>query len=222
MNNFEKYITFYKSLPNPVLPEGIELLNPYTSTEVIRVIHLFFEKYYADKNERYLILGINPGRFGAGITGISFTDPIRLHRVCGIKNSFQNRPELSSVFIYELIEAFGGTEKFYNAFFLSAVSPLGFISNGKNINYYDSKELQRSVNPFIEKTLELQFQLPVSKKKVYCLGMGENVKYLQKLNQRLNYFEKLIPLPHPRWIMQYRRKEKESFIEQMVSLLNND
>ncbi len=38
---------------------------------------------------RYLILGINPGRFGGGITGIPFTDPIRLQNICGIENDFQ-------------------------------------------------------------------------------------------------------------------------------------
>ena len=50
--------------------------------------------------QRHLLLGINPGRFGGGVTGIPFTDPIRLQNVCGIENNFEKKQELSSVFIY--------------------------------------------------------------------------------------------------------------------------
>lgn len=39
------------------------------------------------------ILGINPGRFGAGTTGIAFIDPIRLENECGINNSFPKKVE---------------------------------------------------------------------------------------------------------------------------------
>ena len=87
----------------------------------------FYTKYYSDNNKRILLLGINPGRFGGGVTGIPFTDPVRLEKVCGIKNDFQKKQELSSVFIYEMIEAYGGAEKFYKQFYISAVSPLGFV-----------------------------------------------------------------------------------------------
>ena len=79
----------------------------------------FYEKYYNDNNERYAFFGINPGRFGGGVTGIPFTDPIRLEKICGIPNDFEKKQELSSVFIYDMIDAFGGAAKFYKRFYIS-------------------------------------------------------------------------------------------------------
>src|ERR1700750_535838 len=110
-----------------ILPKYVEVLDAYQREDVQQACTLFYNKYYNDNNERHLLLGINPGRFGGGVTGIPFTDPIRLEKACGIKNGFQKKQELSSVFIYEMIEAFGGAEKFYKQFYFSAMSPLGFV-----------------------------------------------------------------------------------------------
>ena len=38
---------------------------------------------------------------------------------------------------------------FYANYFIGAVCPLGFMKDGKNINYYDDKKLQQAVTPFI-------------------------------------------------------------------------
>ncbi len=58
------------------LPAGITLLNPYGESAFIReTSRLFYEKFYQDVEPRTLILGINPGRFGAGMTGLPL--PIR-------------------------------------------------------------------------------------------------------------------------------------------------
>ena len=67
-------------------------------------------------------------------TGIPFTDPVRLRDICGIENDFQNKPELSSDFIYRLIDVMGGPRHFYKHYYIGAVSPLGFVKNGKNFN----------------------------------------------------------------------------------------
>ena len=34
-------------------------------------------------------------------------------------------------------------------------------------------------------------------------------------------FDEIIPLPHPRFIMQYRRKQKQQFIDQYLHALNS-
>ena len=60
-----------------------------------------------------MILGINPGRHGSGVTGIAFTDTKRLNNDCGISFDEYVTHETSSVFVYEMIKAFGGPEKFY-------------------------------------------------------------------------------------------------------------
>lgn len=172
---------------------------------------LFYEKYYHDVKKRTFILGINPGRFGAGITGIPFTDPIRLEAL-GIPNSFQKRQELSSVFIYEMIRDHGGPEKFYADYYFASLSPLGFVKDGKNYNYYDDRALAESVKPFIIRNIEAQIKFGADLHKVYCLGQGKNFEYLQQLNTEYKWWKEVIPLPHPRWIMQYKLKQKEVYL----------
>src|SRR4029077_11582149 len=129
----------------------------------------FYTKFYNDYNHRHLIIGINPGRFGGGITGIPFTDPIRLGEVCGIPNTFQNRQELSSLFIYQMIDAYGGPAAFYNQFYFTSYSPVGFTKNGKNLNYYDDKILATAIEPFAASCLEEQLSWNVNRDIAYCL-----------------------------------------------------
>ncbi|HEY9115480.1 MAG TPA: uracil-DNA glycosylase family protein [Bacteroidales bacterium] len=202
------------------LPDGIEVINPYQSKDVIESCKNFYSKYYSDTKGRRLILGINPGRFGAGVTGIPFTDPVRLEKECNIKNAFDKRPELSSEFIYSLINTMGGPKHFYSHYFIGAVSPLGFLKDGKNFNYYDSKELTRALKPFIIKTLVEQIACGINSKKCYCLGQGKNFEYLSMINSELKLFSQIIPLPHPRWVMQYRRKKLNEFLEQTAKVLS--
>src|SRR5262245_45774246 len=99
-------------------------MNPYQDNKTMKLVTAFYNQFYSDSNPRTLMLGINPGRFGAGVTGISFTDPIRLERECGIPNDLAKKPELSSDFIYRMINACGGVNKFYGRYLVTAVSPL--------------------------------------------------------------------------------------------------
>jgi len=218
----DKAIHFYDSLQiKTSLPAGTEILNPYDMPAVKDIVRAFFTKYHNDHKDRVVILGINPGRFGAGITGITFTDPIRLEEDCQISNGFEKRAELSSRFIYEVISSYGGCKAFYKRFFLSAVSPLGFIRNGKNLNYYDDRELESSLGDFIESTLLDQLDLGIRRDKAICLGEGKNMKYLEKLNERLGLFGEIKSLPHPRWVMQYRFKRKEEFLGKYLEVLED-
>ncbi len=217
----EKIILFLKQLSQDIqMPDHVHIMNPYLTTEVQQVIERFYKKYYPDQALRTFLLGINPGRFGAGITGISFTDPIRLENNCNIPNPFDKKPEISSVFIYEMIQAFGGPEKFYRRFYITAVCPLGFTKNGKNINYYDLKELEKEVTPFIVSTIRRQLGFGANRKIAFCIGEGKNYKFLKKLNEQYHFFEKIMPLPHPRFVMQYRYKEKEEYIRTYLSILS--
>lgn len=216
----QQILDFYNSQHTGTqLPEGVNVLNPFTNKEVLRVNRLFYERYYQDDHPRVLILGINPGRFGAGVTGIPFTDPIRLHEVCGIDNNFTPRPELSSEYVYRLIEEYGGTERFYRHFLIGAVSPLGFTRDGKNLNYYDDKNLEKKLRTYILRTMKEQIDLAGSSKVALCLGEGKNYKYLLKLNGRHQFFDDILPLSHPRFIMQYRRKMMEEYLRTQLEAL---
>ena len=219
----DKVISFYKGLEfNGSLPEGISIMNPFKDNpQIIPVISQFYGRFYNDERTRNLILGINPGRFGAGVTGIPFTDSRRLTEKCGITIPGLHSFETSSVFIYEMIDCYGGTEKFYSDFFISSIVPLGFTSVNKpgrqvNYNYYDSKELTDAVYIFIVDSLQKQLQFGIAREVCFCLGSGKNFKFLLQLNSDLKLFGKIVPLEHPRYIMQYKSKKKQEYIAKYI------
>jgi hypothetical protein len=221
MNFADNILKFLFNLKLPfTLPKDVEVLDAHTREDVRDACKSFYKKYYSDNNKRHLLIGINPGRFGGGVTGIPFTDPIRLEKVCGIENDFQKKQELSSVFIYDLIDAFGGAEKFYSEFYFSAVSPLGFVKNGKNLNYYDDKILLNHIQPFIVNCMRKQLASGIERAVCFCIGEGENLKYLQLLNEQHKWFERIESLSHPRFVMQYRLKRKQEYIEQYLKKLS--
>lgn len=202
------------------LPAGIELMNPYRDSTVFALCTKFYSRFYSDNHPRTLILGINPGRFGGGITGIPFTDPIKLEQECAIKNDLLKKAELSADFIYAMIEAFGGVDNFYRKFYISAVCPLGFTKNGKNLNYYDLKPLQEAVKDFCVSSIEKQLSFGLNKNRCYCLGGGQNFKFLQQINHSHGFFDEITPLPHPRFIMQYRRKYLNKYLQEYLTALS--
>ena len=92
------------------------------------------------------------------------------------------------------------------------ISPLGFTKAGKNINYYDDVKLEKAVLPFIVKSLDQLMAMGFSKDKCFCIGEGKNFKFLQSLNEEHGWFKEIIPLAHPRFIMQYKRKKLKQYI----------
>ena len=194
------------------LPENVEVLNPFRDSDALELSSRFYQKYYNDEQPRKLILGINPGRFGAGVTGVPFTDPVKLQEVCRIKNDLKKSTEPSAGFIYDMIDAWGGPRSFYKSYFIHAVCPLGFTRDGVNYNYYDDKNLENAVTPFIIDSLKQIIAMGFETEVCYCLGNGKNFKYLKDLNDKKALFGEVIPLPHPRWIVQYRKKRYTEFI----------
>jgi Domain of unknown function (DUF4918) len=212
-------IRFYQQLTPPTLPKDIDLLYPHPDRQVVKVVKAFFEKFYSDNKPRRLMMGINPGRFGAGITGVNFTAPRQLRENCGIDHPWGNSSELSAEFVYEMITAYGGPAKFYAGYFIGAVSPLGYMKDGKNINYYDDKKLLQAVKPFIVDTIRQQLRMGFITDVCFCIGGEKNHKFLSALNEQHGFFQKIVPLAHPRFIMQYRRKKKQEYINEWLSAL---
>ena len=215
----ERIIGFNKGLDfRGALPEGIRIMNPFRESETaMEVSSEFYRKYYNDNAPRHLILGINPGRFGAGLTGIPFTDPKHLGDNCHIVYSGPMAHEPSSVFVYEVIRAYGGEEAFYNKLYINSVCPLGFTSmtsQGKevNYNYYDSRELTADVMDFMVENLQTQLRFGLEQDCCFCFGTGKNEKFLRELNDRHGFFRRIIALEHPRYIMQYKAKTKQAYI----------
>ncbi|MDX2048052.1 MAG: DUF4918 family protein [Chitinophagaceae bacterium] len=206
--------------PDFKLPAGVEIMNPFADEKTFSIVNRFYNKFYKDRSPRCMIFGINPGRFGGGITGIPFTDPHKLKAYCGIDHGFKNVKELSADFVYAVVNEFGGAEKFYHKFFITAICPLGFTLNGRNMNYYDDKKLVKATGPFIIKSIEQQLNTIASYKVCFCLGEGTNYKYFSGLNEKFHFFDKIIPLPHPRWIMQYRRKKMEEYVQLYLEIFS--
>jgi hypothetical protein len=231
----DRIIHFYQSLlPPENLPKGIGVLFPQKDPQVIELIKKFFEKYFNDNKPRRLMLGINPGRYGAGITGVNFTAPRQLKDNCGIVHHLGLTSELSAEFIYDMIGEYGGVKRFYTNWFIGSVCPLGFTSSphppdksgqalrrgtGKNINYYDDKKLLAAVTPFIIDCIHKQITIGFSTDKCLCIGGEKNFKFLSGLNNEHKWFKEIVPLPHPRFILQYRRKQKDQFIHQYLSAM---
>lgn len=214
-------VLFFEGLKKDwVLPSEVELIFPFDDPKVMNLVSTFYQKYYSDKNDRHFLFGINPGRFGAGQTGIPFTDPILLQQACGIANELDKKHELSSIFVYEMIDMFDGPDAFYSQFYISSLCPLGFIKDGRNYNYYDSKELYQAVESYMVEAIDSQIERFCKMDKAFSLGQGKNFKIFQALNDRHGWFSEVIPLPHPRWVMQYRRKYKQTYLEEYLQKLS--
>jgi len=195
-------------------------MNPYDAPAVKGYLRAFLDKYFDDDRPRVPILGINAGRFGAGLTGVTFTDPVALADDCGIPNHLPRKRELSSIYIYDMIRHLGGPEKFYRQFFLSAVCPLGFTREGVNLNYYDDRRLERAVTPFIVSSVERHIEFGCSREYVVLLGRGDNARFFRRLNDEYRWFDEIRALDHPRFIMQYRRKRLGEYLDQYASVLS--
>ncbi len=195
------------------LPSNIQVMNPYARPDVRRYVESFLRKFFSDNRERVYVFGINPGRFGAGVTGVTFTDPVALERFCGIGNELEKRREVSSEFVYEFIQHWGGVEKFYQEFFLTAVSPLGFTRNGTNYNYYDDQRVFAVLKPFIVRALKDQLVFGARRDAAILFGTGKNQRVFTELNQEHRFFSRVYAIEHPRFIMQYRRKRLRDYVE---------
>lgn len=220
----DKIIQFNNSLHfTGKLPAGIRIMNPFREQpDVPAIMEKFYRKFYNDHRERRMIIGINPGRFGGGVTGVPFTDTQRMADPCGIVIPGIKTYEPSSVYVYDVIAAYGGPEAFYADFYIAAMSPLGFTAlkpGGKevNYNYYDSKALTDAVYDFMVDNLKKQLDFGIDRRVGYCLGTGKNADFIIKLNEKERFFGEIVPLEHPRFVMQYRTKRKQEYIDKYLT-----
>lgn len=216
----EQVIAFYSQVKAPRLPGlDIQTLYPFRDPLVRQLVAAFYTRFFSDSSPRVYLIGINPGRFGGGTTGVPFTDPVSLERQCGIANPLPKRRELSALFIEALIERFGGPEAFYRRFFITAASPIGFTRNGKNYNYYDDPGLLSAVRPYIVKMMRAQLAFGARRDVAVVLGTGKNYAFLTRLNAEYRFFDRLEVVEHPRFIMQYRRPHVKRFVDKYETML---
>lgn len=223
----EKVIDFNRNLQySDELPENFRVINPYLDNpETLDVMQQFYQKFYNDANSRKFIVGINPSRHGAGVTGVPFTDTKRLESICGITMHSAHTHEISSVFLYDMISEFGGAAAFYKQFYINSPFPLAIVRKSKegnwlNANYYDDKILFETVKNYMIASLKQHISLGLDTSEVYILGK-KNATFIQKLNKEANLFGNIKVLEHPRYIQQYKSKEKQLYIDKYILTLNN-
>lgn len=228
----EKVLQFNDKLPfEPFdLPSGFKMINPFIGDQkeqVKRITTAFYKKYYDDTQPRRMILGSSPAYRGSAVTGVPFEDARYLQEETGIfiDKFYINRS--SSKFIYEVIEKYGSRAKFYNDFYMNFVCPLGIVrtnqkGNEVNCNYYENTKLQKALYPFIVNAIHSQLDFGIDTSVCYCIGSGENFNFLSKINREYNLFRNIIPLEHPRYIMQYNLKRKDEFIEKYINAFNKN
>lgn len=222
----DKVIAFNHNLQYAgALPDGFQVLNPYLGNpETLVVMQQFYQKYYNDFQSRKFIIGINPSRHGAGVTGIPFTDTKRLKNSCGIPMYSAHTHEISSVFMYDMIAEFGGVTDFYRQFYINSPFPLAIIRKTKegnwiNANYYDDPKLFEMVKYFMISSLKQHISLGLDTSEVYVLGK-KNALFIEKLNAQEKLFDTIKILEHPRYIQQYKSKEKQMYIDKYILTLN--
>lgn len=223
----EQVIAFNNQLHyTGLLPGDFAVINPFIENpETLPTMEKFYRKFYSDSQQRKFIIGINPSRHGAGITGVPFTDTKRLRDVCGIEMKTAYSHEPSSVYLYDVIDQYGGPNAFYNDFYINSPFPLAIIRRNEknrwvNANYYDDKRLFEALRPFMVATLRNHLQLPIDASKVYVLGK-KNATFLAKINAEEKLFGELVILEHPRFIQQYKSREKQDYLLKYLTSLAN-
>ncbi|MBS1776121.1 MAG: SMUG2 DNA glycosylase family protein [Bacteroidetes bacterium] len=206
------------------LPTNFSVMNPYIENpETKKVMTAFYHKYYHDFRERKFIIGINPSRHGAGVTGVPFTDTKRLEQACGIVMKSAHTHEVSSVFMYDMIAQFGGTDEFYRQYYINSPFPLAIIRHNVsgqwlNANYYDDPTLFEMVKPFMIESLKKHISLGLETDVVYVLGR-KNAQFLEKINLEQKLFAQMQVLEHPRYIQQYKFHARQEFIDKYITVL---
>lgn len=218
------------SRESPSLPTGFKIINPFEGGQngsAKRMAARFYKMYYDDNCLRRLILGSTPARRGSALTGVPFEDVLSLESATGEPIAEHRTNRTSSGFLHEVIRDYGGREKFYGDFYMNFVCPVGIVrtsakGNEVNCDYFANERLRKSLDPLIVSAMQIQMSLGIDTSICYCIGSGENFRFLSRLNEAHGWFSEISPLEHPRFIMQYNANRKDFFLEKYLVLLRGE
>jgi hypothetical protein len=207
-----------------LLPEGFSVLEPLdTRPETRKAMETFYHTFYKDDRPRVMLIGINPSRHGAGVTGVPFTDTKQLYRATGFQMQGLKTHELSSVFIYDVIDAYGGPQAFFGDFYIHSPFPQAIVRRNKkgnwvNATYYETKQVLNALYPSLLSTMDAQVAMGMDTNNAMVLGR-KNGQYLSHMNAQKRWFKQLHLVDHPRFIQQYRPRDRESYIAAYLDVL---
>jgi hypothetical protein len=208
---------FYLDLAQTTVPgcgAQTTVLNPYKQPVVREIVATMIKRFYEGGAARLSVWGINPGRLGAGITGIPFVDPVSLQHTLGIQSTITGASEASATFIAKVIQQSGGAPAFYSSVYLSALCPLGLTRAGNNVNFYDDPQWIDAVVPFIRSAVLTQVACGLRADLCVVLGMGKLRAFIERHTTDWWPFAQTVYLYHPRFIMQYKRSSMQQYIDQ--------
>ncbi len=193
MNNLvDNMLSFYNQIRNlnQLKQENVIVLNEFSKND--KVIRKFYEKYIDCNigNIKVVMCGINPGRYGAGKTGIPFIDFNSLSEL--LPEVHRKDSEKSAEFFYSIIKNYGA-KKFYSNVYVTNICSVGFEKDKKNYNYY---QLPGSVKDIIYvnfldkmKIINPNVIIPLGKDVEDTLKYLKSDGYLEgiKIDNRLNH-----------------------------------
>lgn len=122
-NHLEFCENFIKLNTKELNLKGVEILVEFLKNK--KNILKFHKKFVEPYTPKIVLVGINPGRFGSGLTGIPFTDFNSLSKLLDDK-TLGNKKEQSATFIFSIIESIG-VENFFKNIYLTNLSAVGFV-----------------------------------------------------------------------------------------------
>ncbi len=171
----------------------------------------FWQQYVPEPLPQTVIVGLNPGRLGAGLTGIPLLDFRSLANLLPDTQLPRNETEPSANFFHRVVQNIGA-EKFYREFYVSNVSAVGYVRDNKNCNYPDLPDAAQRI---IEQRF-LDEMAVLAPKRIIALG-----REVEATVQRLfsGGSVTISHLPHPSWIMTYRLREAQSWVRRYTQML---
>lgn len=132
-----------ENLRSAYLDGQLECLLSGSGVEIIRdfltnwdMMNEFYGRFYRDGVPKTVLCGLNPGRLGAGKTGVPLLDFRSLALLMPDLAGGRHETERSAQFFFSVIEGIGA-ERFFQSFYVTNISWVGYLKDGKNLNFYD-------------------------------------------------------------------------------------
>jgi hypothetical protein len=177
----------------------------------------FYHRYVFPHRQERALCGINPGRLGAGKSGIPFVDCAYLSELLG--ENVGNDVERSARFFRDVVEQIGAGN-FYAAIHVTNISIYGFTKGRRNLNYY---ELDNDIVGLILQGFAREMELMNIREIVPCSRKAHAI--LVDLVARGSIRAKVHPpLKHPNWCAfpSNRRLSKLGYLEVLKGLIGVD
>jgi uracil-DNA glycosylase len=181
-----------------------------------KLVSRYYKTVYSNQKARVVLCGINPGRNGAGKTGIPFLDFDSVSQL--ISNIDRRDKELSAQFIKSIIDELG-SEAYYKGVYMTNISWYGFVKNNKNLNYYDLPESLQTI--FTDSFIE---EMDIVEPKV-IVPLSQRVEKTLKQMKKEGKLQYLIAsrLPHPYYcsIGKNAIKYKDVYLRRLNDLMKD-